>query len=233
MARRGVLGLLGALGGVLTLGGCGLFGGNSYRFRMTVAMDTPQGIRTGSSVYEVMAGRTGGILPEEAKRDWYMRGEAAAIDLPGGRTLFALLKTRAHFEDMMGLSMASLHPDFRGTGYDVVGVAKELSRGTWPGPAEVVPESYPMLVTFADESDPASVTVVEPGNLAAHFGPGVRLREITVELTDDAVTTGIGERLGWLSKHPEPRVDPNYRGSTAPTAVQLLSHGDFRRGTSS
>ena len=201
VARRGVLGLLATVGGVLAVGACGLLGGDRYRFRMTVAVDTPEGLRTGSSVYEVTAGRTGGILPEEAKRDWAVRGQAVAVDLPGGRTLFALLKTHAHFDDMMGLSMATLHPDFGGTGYDVVGVAKELARGAWPGPAEVAPEDYPMLVTFAEEDEPASVALVQPGNLSATFGRGVRLRGITVELTDDPVRRGIKERLGWLPNY--------------------------------
>lgn len=55
-----------------------------------------------------------------------------------------------------------------------------------------------MLVTFEGIGDPTSVKQVEPGNLAANFGPGVRLKAITVEMTDDPVTSGIEKRLGWL-----------------------------------
>lgn len=198
MARRGVLAGVAVLGGALVVGACGALFPARYRFRMNVAVATPQGVRTGSSVYEITAARTGEFLPDAGKRDWSVKGEAVAVDLPDGRTLFALLKTGAHFDDMMGLSMNALHPDFRGTGYDVVGVAKELASGQHSGPTIVAPEDYPMLVTFADESDPTSVRKVEPGNLAAQFGPGVRLQSITVELTDDPVTAGIEERLGWL-----------------------------------
>ncbi len=218
-----------ATGGALAAGACGLLGGHRYRFRMTVAVDTPQELRTGSSVYEVTAGRTGGILPEEAKRDWAVRGEAVAVDLPGGRTLFALLKTHAHFDDMMGLSMASLHPDFRGTGYDVVGVAKELARGAWPGPALVAPEDYPMLVTFADEDDPASVALVEPGNLAAAFGTGVRLRGITVELTDKPVTIGVEEQLKRIGIERGHGLDRTGGVTANPTLAQTLGFSDFVR----
>lgn len=214
---------------MLTLAGCGFLGGNSYRFRMTVAVDTPQGVRTGSSVYEVTAGRTGGILPEEAKRDWSVKGEAVAVDLPGGRTLFALLKTGAHFEDMMGLSMASLHPDFRSTGYDVVGVAKELSRGTWPGPAEVAPADYPMLVMFADKDDPASVQLVEPGNLGGQFGDGVRLRGMIVELTDNPVTTIISMRLKRIGIENGHGLDRTGGVNPNPTLGQRLSFNDFAK----
>jgi hypothetical protein len=58
-----------------------------------------------------------------------------------------------------------------------------------------------MLVTFTDIDDPKSVQRVDPANLAASFGPGIRLKRITVEVTDDDVTTGIEKRLRWLPKH--------------------------------
>ena len=46
-----------------------------------------------------------------------------------------------------------------------------------------------------------AVQRVDPANLAASFGPGIRLKRITVEVTDDDVTTGIEKRLQWLPKH--------------------------------
>jgi hypothetical protein len=55
-----------------------------------------------------------------------------------------------------------------------------------------------MLVTFGNLRDPMSVTEVDPANLSAQFGEGVRLRRITVQVTDDDVTEGIERRLGWL-----------------------------------
>jgi len=55
--------------------------------------------------------------------------------------------------------------------------------------------AYPMLVTFGDLDDPASVERVDPDDLAAIFGEGVALKRITVQLTDDPVTTGTRMRL--------------------------------------
>jgi hypothetical protein len=49
-------------------------------------------------------------------------------------------------------------------------------------------------------------------------------------VTEDAVTSGIGERLGWLGEYPESRLDTKYKGSTDPTLSQKLSYGDFRQG---
>jgi hypothetical protein len=39
---------------------------------------------------------------------------------------------------------------------------------------------------------------VNPDNLAASFGPGVALRGATIAITNDPVTSGIEEKLGWL-----------------------------------
>lgn len=66
----------------------------------------------------------------------------------------------------------------------------------------VVPAyQYPMLVTFDDITDPASVKLVDPADLAATFGPGVRLKSVTLEVTNEAVTDGVvEEKLDWLAR---------------------------------
>lgn len=229
MARRGMIRLL--LGGFsVLLGGCGLLGGNSYRFRMTVEVDTPQGLRTGSSVYEVRARNLVGLTPEMADRQRSLKGEAVAVDLPGGKTLFALLKTvNSQRDDLTLMSMAALDPAFRN---DWVECAQRIAWGYGiRSPAEVPQSDYPLLVTFHDTTDPKSVERVEPTSLAATLGPGYALRRITVEVTDKAVTTGIVKRLGWLGEYPEPRLDNNFKPTPTPTFAQKLRHGDFRRTT--
>jgi hypothetical protein len=56
-----------------------------------------------------------------------------------------------------------------------------------------------MLVTFGDINDPKTVMLVDPANLMATFGPGVGLKSVTLEITDEAVTAGQAETvLGWL-----------------------------------
>ncbi|WP_421849677.1 hypothetical protein [Oricola sp.] len=74
-------------------------------------------------------------------------------------------------------------------------------------------ENYPRLVTFGHIGSPQTVRRVDPDNLAATFGPGYRLKSITLEITDAPVTRGEVETvLGWLGEHPEtplfPIVDP-------------------------
>lgn len=107
----------------------------------------------------------------------------------------------------------------------------------YPVPREVegigreMVDNYPYLVTFKDIADPTSVVRVDPDDLAASFGAGYRLKAITVQVTDEPVTVGIVKKLGWLGKHPEPRLqDIPPGGTTTPTFAQSIEHGDFRRG---
>lgn len=219
--------------GVLALSACGSADElHSYNFRMTVEVETPEGVRSGSSVYAVTAASAKPLLQEQAGRSWEVRGEAVAVDLPNGKTVFALLKTGAHFGDLMGLSMNTLYPTFREDGYDVVGVAGKLSQRKPGGePATVAPDDYPMLVAFEDINNPASVYEVDPADLAASFGEGVTLRQITVELTGDPVTTGIEERLRLIGIKPDHSLDNDFEMTTSPTLAQILSHRDFVQGT--
>ena len=61
------------------------------------------------------------------------------------------------------------------------------------------PRFYPLLARFDDLRKPASVQRVEPADLSTSFGPGVRLRRITVQVTKDRVTRGdIEKRLPWI-----------------------------------
>jgi hypothetical protein len=91
MSRRAFSGVV--LGGVaLAVGACGEILPEKYRFRLTVEVVTPQGVRQGSNVYEIWANPS---IPGSQRRIWGESGEAVAVDLPNGKTLFALLKTNA------------------------------------------------------------------------------------------------------------------------------------------
>lgn len=213
-------------------------GAPDHRYRLTVEVATPAGVRSGSSVIAVeqTLGRSA-MNPAGQAVQRRIRGEAVAVDLPGGRTLFALLRSEEN-SDWAGYIMQWLAPDRPGDGFaealdDMLALegrgpiavprTLEILRGRPPVSA------YPMLVTFDDPADPTSVQPVDPDDLAATFGPGVALRRVTVEMTDDAVTSGIEKRLGWLSGYPEPSLKPDH----SPYDFSLpatLHHGAFQQG---
>lgn len=175
-----------------------------YRYRLTVEVETPEGPKTGSSVIEVQQTlvRAGGSPANQAV-ERRVRGEAVAVDLPGGKTLFALLRSENNI-DWASYVFVYLAPQKKGEHFadqmdDVLEVkGKQVLPRMWPPVAFLEERSaYPMLVTFGDLADPTSVALVDPDDLAATFGEGVRLKRITVQLTDDPVTTGIEQRLRW------------------------------------
>ena len=64
------------------------------RYRLTVEVDTPTGLKTGSSVYEIKSRGYTAILGEGGLHRFSrsLRGEAVAVDIAPGQTLFALLR---------------------------------------------------------------------------------------------------------------------------------------------
>ena len=223
MARRGMIGLM--LGGAAALlGGCGLFGGNRYRYKMTVEVDTPQGLKSGFAVREISYSKNLIKLPDMAAVVATQRGEAVAVDLPGGQVLFALLSVNGY---------ETLQAAFGDDAPETLDTAKADARVVElkPKPGRIPEQSgYPMLVRFKDMRDPTSVELVSPDDLVASFGAGVSLRRITVQMVGEPVTVGIKKRLSWLGYYPEPRLDSNYRGSSDPNLAQKLTNGNFVRG---
>ena len=67
-------------------------------------------------------------------------------------------------------------------------------------PVPVADSALPDLVTFGDVTDPNSVMRVDPLNLEASFGAGVHWLSITIEVTNEPLTTGLKAKLPWLAK---------------------------------
>jgi hypothetical protein len=226
MARRGVLGML-VGGATALLSGCGLSGNPIYRFKMTVEVETPEGLKTGWSVYEVEAKNVVALTPGGVGRERKLRGQAVAVDIALGKVLFVLVKN----DSLAEMSMAALDPAYKN---DWVESAERIAAGAGiHSPAVIMTSNYPMLVTFADLSDPKTVDQVSPDNLASRFGAGVTLKRITVQVTDEPVTAGIEKRLSWLPQYYDKQlsgdryqsIENNHKGISAFIGAGVFSAG--------
>jgi hypothetical protein len=190
IARRGVSTMLAA--GALALSGCG---GNeaSYRYRMTVEVETPQGLKAGSSVQEIVAERQEQVLSEARPMISTVKGEAVAVDLPSG-PLFVLLQMPDARTTYISAVTYALAPDLREGGWEPFW--KAVNRlGGWSGSAtgEMPREDWPVMVRFHNINDPKSVERVDP--------EAVGVKRILLETTSDDVTTGIEKKLPpWFQK---------------------------------
>jgi ABC-type phosphate transport system auxiliary subunit len=66
------------------------------------------------------------------------------------------------------------------------------------GSREIPVGLLPTFVTFSDLNDPKTARVVQPHEFPQVFGVGVRFRRITIEVTRDAVTRIIEQRMPTL-----------------------------------
>jgi hypothetical protein len=223
---------------LLTLAACGeQFGSSlpSYRYRLMVEVDTPTGLKTGSSVIEVRTSIAGDYSipdPKSASRSY--RGEAVAVDIAPGQTLFALLggaDTRMWAvvppvsQKLLMANAQRYQYVFNKTLIDEILAlkgAQPLPRETKFG-ADVI-SGYPMLVRFRDVRDPMTVEAVDPDHLDASFGAGVKLRRITVQITDDPVTSGIEKRFSWWNHHKNRHFDGTATVSEDMTTTVLAAH---------
>jgi hypothetical protein len=173
-----------------------------HKYRLTVEVDTPHGLKSASSVMAIskdkisVAGIGGGVS---------IKGNAIFVDLGDGRNLTAILahgKDGLNFDGMSHLALdafvsAGVKVQFK----DV----KALS-----GKVPVTGELIPALITFTKLTDPLSARELDPTDIGAVLGEDYRLRRVTLEMVPvgfwpfdfggplgEPVTQGIEKKLPW------------------------------------
>lgn len=202
MARRGAFGILAGGALALLLSTC-WSKTKTFRYKMTVEVETPEGAKTGTSVREIALTDSLRVpMIGEDRGSSRLRGEAVVVDIAQNSSLFVLLTNSRYGTDYGTKEILSL--------FNKAEFQSDNSIELWPIMPVISGRSpkyhnqdavLPMLVGFKDIDDPASVFLVKPNDLATHFGSGVSLSRIRIEATDESVTERIGERLNWLDEH--------------------------------
>jgi hypothetical protein len=202
-----------------------------HKYRLTVEVDTPDGIKSASGVMAVHPDRS-------YSRGGHTRtkGDAVLVDLGGGKNLVALL---AHIDgtvDFDGMNYVALRA-FRATGRNVS--FNEMSRLT--GAVPVTGALIPVLVSFSDLGNPGSARTVPPDHLAAVLGNGFKLHGISAEvvpnglwpldfggLLGEPATRGILAKLPWLDG-PDNAAATALRAAGLPDAEGIDAREAFTR----
>jgi hypothetical protein len=207
-----------------SLSGCGIRKFPDYNYKMTIyadgkAFSSVRGIEQEeiSSVQD-SSGRT-------VKRR--LHGEAVVLDL-AGRTYFALLGKPDNADySLLTVTATSLGPlvqqvpnqdgdatqqrQLRDPAYHLDDMAERSRamteiKGAHPLPRQVRArdgkrweDNWPTFVTLDDPNDPRTARLVRPENIG--------VTEITIEITDDDVSTGIEQRLPWWRAYRDKRFD--------------------------
>ena len=175
-----------------------------HKYRLTVEVTTPDGIKTGSGILAVVPDRNYNRSGRTT-----MRGEAVFVDLGHGKNLAALLAHRQDAKlDLDDINYVALraYGAVRGNRLSF----KDMSRQA--GIVPVQGELIPVLVSFGDLKDPKSARLVATDHAEAILGGGYAIRGLTAEVVPNGfwpidfggalgepVTRGIEARLPWLA----------------------------------
>lgn len=204
-----LLGILALVAGAIYVAWAIAYPTYTHRYRLTIEMDTTEGVRSGSSVIEVSKRQ----IPKSLDPLFYAsgsprsKGEAIFIDLGQGRNLVALLRFGPDAQAQHSMSRLAFEVFQRRSAVpdDLREMSRLSGRGDLPG------NLIPTLVTFKDPTDPKTVRVVSPGEFTSVFGPGVRLKNAWIEMTRAEVTTGIDQKLPWLKDMDRSWLGPTIR----------------------
>jgi len=173
-----------------------------HKYRMTVEVETPAGVKSAAGIVAVTPYRgynSGGNTRTS--------GEAVFVDLGGGKNLVALLAHLDKTLDLDGINYVALRAYPMATGKRVNFNDMSKQGGVVPVGGALIP----VLLTFADPANPGSARVVSPDGTEAVLGKSFRLRGITAEVVPNGfwpvdlggalgepVTRGISGKLPWL-----------------------------------
>lgn len=187
-----------------------------HKYRLTVEVDTPEGTKSASGVLSVHPDRG-----YSRRGQTVTKGDAVFVDLGGGKNLVALLAHVDKTVDLDGISYVALRA-YKAAGRNPS--FNDMSR--MGGVVAVTGALIPVLVTFADPSEPATAREAAPDDLEAVLGKGYRLQGVTAEVVPNGfwpldfggplgepVTRGIEAKLKWLN------------GAGDPAAVALKAAG--------
>ncbi len=149
----------------------------TWHYRMTVTLQTPDGAKSGSAVRAVTIhpglGFTG--LPPSFDLD----GEAVAVETAPGKFVFALLRSNARDHEYASEIFAVAFPQ------------EEKS-----GSVTLADAQYPMLVQFDDLRAPKSAARAD-----------IAVKQVTIEVTDAPVSWTLAKTLPWLHNYAYQRLD--------------------------
>lgn len=178
----------------------------TWNYKITVNIETPEGLKTGSAVRKMygrreLAGYTGG----SAIVFYDVKGEAVVVDLGERGVLFAVMGTNDYYTFINSFPVGPMNNIKTIRAYAGLHNAK----------TSLALKDRPLMVMFKDVKDPKTVTPVYrvsgtpipnsrnykytvEDRFEEIFGKGVKLKDITIETTNEPVTWGIEKHLGWL-----------------------------------
>jgi hypothetical protein len=182
----------------------------TLRYRLTINVDTPFGLKSGDSVMELVKNQKRLFpMPGGHGADWgghyKVVGELPFVDLGTSGVLFSTRHTLKPYESYDGTTLVlyglgvleardALPID---SDKQVLDLFKEVRLTK-----NVKPEYYPMFAQFVDMADSQSIQEIKTDALSKTLGPGFAIRNISIEVVDpdEPLTTKLADRFPALAK---------------------------------
>jgi hypothetical protein len=175
-----------------------------HKYRLTVEVETPEGVKSGSGIFAVTPDRG-----YSRKGHTSTSGDAIFLDLGGAKNLTALLAHLDKSVDLDAVNYVALRA-YTGAGGRRVNF-NDMNRMS--GVVPVKGALIPVLIAFGDPANPGTARNVPPEDAQAVLGKGYRLRSVTAEVVPNGfwpvdfggalgepVTRGIAAKLPWLNQ---------------------------------
>jgi hypothetical protein len=188
------------------------------RYRLTLDVDVDRVTHTGSGVVEIAYQPLPDWLVNIGGGSHFggeMRGCAITVDL-GERGLLFVVNSRPFLEDpkthllalpkLASLVMLPFVAYRLPQDYDPSsGLAAVRELQAKHGSVEVPPDGLPMVVRFRNINDGDTIEELDPRDLTAAYGPGVRLARARFEFTTDPVSSMPKTWPKWLASFRSPQ----------------------------
>lgn len=180
------------------------------RYKITVEIETPDGIKTGSSVWEIKL--TPVPINNITGYKDSVKGEAVLIDLGTRGKLFALKRGR-NGRQWLHQVFYWAFPSPPGI-YSNEDLIRFYSNVPFGSTASLPIKDYPLFVYLRDDNTPQTIEAIFDIHSGTHgqvgtvkterleevFGKGVRIKDVSIQVTNEPAEFKLHETLSWLSK---------------------------------
>ena len=169
----------------------------TWRYKITVEIETPEGIKSGSAVREVRARKNNReLMPQLPAVEYDVFGEAVVVDLDERGVLFALIDWDSYQEVFNAFPFETHSPIERLNYY----------RNLEIGQTALLETNHPRIVKFENIEDITSIKLVYRNKNYANghvlinnfediFGLSVNLHGIKIQITDEELTYSTENKL--------------------------------------
>jgi hypothetical protein len=164
-----------------------------HRYRLGLEVQANGQTYSGSSVIQIRwiaQPKLGDMSPFISA----VAGEAVFIEIPQhGALLAALHKSSGEFDQSINADTLAIRAFQVSGGFDAY---RQI--GLQTGRRDLSAENMPLLVWLPHLTDPSSARPISAADILTVLGPGARLSNAYVEMTNDPIAIDIDRKLPWL-----------------------------------